>query len=82
MPVRFNLRRRSTRQLERGKLNDGTLLTYAFGLEIGSYRGLPIVEHSGSTGGYRTDLIRFPAQHTSVATMCNRTIAAAANLVM
>jgi CubicO group peptidase (beta-lactamase class C family) len=59
------------RQLTRGRLNDGTLIAYAFGLEIGAYRGAPIVEHSGSTGGYRTDLTRFPAQHTSVATMCN-----------
>jgi CubicO group peptidase (beta-lactamase class C family) len=65
------------RQLERGKLNDGTVLTYAFGVEVGAYRGLPIVEHGGSTGGYRTHLVRFPAQHTSVATLCNRTDAAA-----
>jgi len=48
------------RQLERGVLNDGKQITYAFGLEIGEYRGLPMVEHSGSTGGYRTDLTRFP----------------------
>lgn len=59
------------RQLQRGVLNDGKTLAYAFGLEIGQYRGLPIVEHSGSTGGYRTDITRFPAQHTTVATMCN-----------
>jgi len=59
------------RQLERGKLNDGTMLTYAFGLEVTAYRGMPIVEHSGSTGGYRTDITRFPSAHTSVVTMCN-----------
>jgi len=59
------------RQLERGRLNNGTTLTYAFGLEVTSYRGLPLVEHSGSTGGYRTDITRFPTQHTSVVTMCN-----------
>jgi hypothetical protein len=59
------------RQLERGKLNNGTQLAYAFGLEIGAYRGLPMVEHSGSTGGYRTDIVRFPSMHTSVVTMCN-----------
>jgi CubicO group peptidase (beta-lactamase class C family) len=58
-------------QLQRGKLNDGTLLAYAFGLEVGAYRGLPMVEHSGSTGGYRTDITRFPSVHTSVVTMCN-----------
>ena len=39
------------RQLERGVLNDGKQLSYAFGLEIGSYRGVPMVEHSGTTGG-------------------------------
>jgi CubicO group peptidase (beta-lactamase class C family) len=60
-----------SRQLERGVLNDGKQIAYAFGLEIGEYRGLPMVEHSGSTGGYRTDLTRFPEQHTSVATICN-----------
>jgi hypothetical protein len=38
---------------------------------VGHYRGLPMVEHSGSTGGYRTVLTRFPATHTSVAIMCN-----------
>jgi CubicO group peptidase (beta-lactamase class C family) len=58
-------------QLERGRLNNGTQLSYAFGLEVGEYRGLPMVEHSGSTGGYRTDITRFPGAHTSVVTMCN-----------
>jgi CubicO group peptidase (beta-lactamase class C family) len=60
-----------SQQLERGKLNNGTLLTYAFGLEVSEYRGLPIVEHSGSTGGYRTDITRFPVEHTTTVTMCN-----------
>jgi CubicO group peptidase (beta-lactamase class C family) len=59
------------RQLEQGKLNNGTMLPYAFGLQVGKYRGLATVDHSGSTGGYRTDLIRFPSVHTSVATLCN-----------
>jgi CubicO group peptidase (beta-lactamase class C family) len=54
-----------------GKLGDGRLLTYAWGLEIGRYRGLPIVEHGGSLGGYRAHLMRFPEQHTSVSCLCN-----------
>ncbi len=33
--------------------------------------GLPIVEHGGSLGGYRAHILRFPAQHTSVALLCN-----------
>jgi CubicO group peptidase (beta-lactamase class C family) len=57
--------------LDQGKLNDGTTLSYALGLTIGTYRGLPIVEHGGADAGYRSDLIRFPKQHFSVACLCN-----------
>ncbi len=55
----------------RGTLNDGKTLAYAWGLEIGEYRGLPFVEHGGSLGGYRAHILRFPSQHTSVALLCN-----------
>lgn len=54
-----------------GSLNGGRALTYAWGLEIGTYRGLHLVEHGGSLGGYRAHLLRFPARHTSVAVLCN-----------
>lgn len=54
-----------------GRLNNGTELTYAWGLTVGSYRGMPIVEHSGSLGGYRAHSIRFRPAHTSVAILCN-----------
>jgi CubicO group peptidase (beta-lactamase class C family) len=68
------------RQLERGVLNNGTQIAYAFGLEIGAYRGVPVVEHSGSTGGYRTEILRFTPFHASVATMCNASNADAVGL--
>jgi len=54
-----------------GKLNDGTLLKYAFGLEISSYRGLGTVSHGGSWAGYRSELLRFPGQKFSVICLCN-----------
>ena len=69
------------RQLERGKLNGGTTIPYAFGLQVGTYRGLDLVEHSGSTGGYRAMLSRFPKQHTSIAALCNVSSAAPTALV-
>ena len=69
------------RQLERGKLNAGITIPYAFGLQIGTYRGLDLVEHSGSTGGYRAVLSRFPKQHTSIAALCNVSSAAPTALV-
>lgn len=68
------------RQLERGRLNSDTTLSYAYGLDVGEYRGLPMVEHTGSTGGYRSVITRFPAQHTSVAILCNVSNAAPSTL--
>lgn len=59
------------RQLERGKLNAGTSIDYAFGLQIGTYRGVDLVEHLGGTGGYSAVLSRFPKQHTAIAVLCN-----------
>ena len=56
---------------EPGKLNSGKPLTYAKGLMVEKYRGLPIVEHGGSWGGYRAQLLRFPEQHFSVVCLCN-----------
>ena len=58
-----------------GKLKNGNSLDYAWGLGIGSYRGVKIVDHGGSLGGYRAHLIRFPEHHTSIAALCNLAIA-------
>ncbi|MBB3656637.1 CubicO group peptidase (beta-lactamase class C family) [Rhizobium sp. BK650] len=57
--------------LERGRLNDGSEIGYASGLGIGTYRGLTIVEHTGGDAGFRSDIIRFPEQHFSVAILAN-----------
>ncbi len=59
------------KMLERGKLNNGEQLTYASGLDIGTYRGMATVDHGGADAGYRSDMIRFPDQHFSVACLCN-----------
>jgi CubicO group peptidase (beta-lactamase class C family) len=56
---------------EPGKLNNGKTLDYAKGLFGGKYRGLRFVDHGGSWGGYRAQLLRFPEQHFSVACLCN-----------
>ena len=47
---------------QRGVLNNGEQIDYAFGLNIGEYRGLKTVGHSGSWRGFRSHLIRFPDQ--------------------
>jgi hypothetical protein len=56
---------------ETAKLNGGKRLNYAKGLVVSDYRGLRMVSHGGSWGGYRAQLMRFPDQHFSVATLCN-----------
>jgi CubicO group peptidase (beta-lactamase class C family) len=55
----------------RGVLTSGETLSYAFGLQIGEYRGLRFVRHSGSLMGFKADFVRFPDQRFSVATLCN-----------
>lgn len=54
-----------------GTLNDGHKTTYAMGLFITNYRGLPVVAHGGALYGYRTEIMRFPEQHFSVICLCN-----------
>lgn len=54
-----------------GALDDGSKITYAFGLQVGSYRGLKVVEHSGAYGGFRAHVIRFPEKHFSVVCFTN-----------
>jgi len=56
---------------ERGRLNDGETLSYAFGLSHAKHKGLTVVEHGGSDAGYRAHFMRFPEQRFSVACLCN-----------
>ena len=56
---------------QRGVLNDGEQIDYAFGLNIGEYRGLKTVGHSGSWRGFRSHLMRFPDQKFGVVILCN-----------
>jgi CubicO group peptidase (beta-lactamase class C family) len=54
-----------------GALRNDSALIYAFGLNVDTWRGVREVSHTGSTGGFRSALYRYPAQHTSVALLCN-----------
>ena len=56
---------------QRGVLNNGEQIRYAFGLNIGEYRGLKTVGHSGSWRGFRSHSIRFPDQKFGVVILCN-----------
>ncbi|MGQ0647557.1 MAG: serine hydrolase domain-containing protein [Gemmatimonadaceae bacterium] len=55
----------------RGVLNKGDTLTYAFGNNVTTYRGLRITEHGGALMGYRAEILRFPDQRFTVLVQCN-----------
>lgn len=56
---------------ERGRLNNGAEIPYAFALVHGTHRGLRTIGHSGSDAGYRADFLRFPDERHAFVTLCN-----------
>jgi CubicO group peptidase (beta-lactamase class C family) len=52
-------------------LNDKRKISYALGVEVGNYKGIKEVTHSGGTAGYQTYLARFPEKKLSIAALCN-----------
>jgi CubicO group peptidase (beta-lactamase class C family) len=53
------------------RLNEGTSITYALGVRVSTWRGVQAVSHTGSTGGYRAALYRYPEQNVAVTLLCN-----------
>ena len=58
--------------LTEGHLNSGEGTGYAQGIVLGEYRGLRTVGHSGSSWGFRTQLVRFADPALSIAVSCNQ----------
>lgn len=59
------------RMLQQGVLNNGEQISYAFGLDVGEYRGLKTVNHSGGWAAFSTFLLHFPDQRFSVVVLMN-----------
>ena len=57
--------------LTEGHLNNGDPISYAQGIRLDEYRGLRTVGHSGSSWGFRTELVRFVEPRLSIAIACN-----------
>ena len=66
---------------ERGVLNSGDTIPYAFGISHGEHRGLRTVGHTGSWVGYRAAMSRYPEAGTSFVAFCNRSAIAPATLI-
>ena len=66
---------------ERGVLNSGDTIPYAFGISHGEHRGLATVGHTGSWVGYRAAMSRYPEAGHSFVAFCNRSAIAPAMLI-
>jgi CubicO group peptidase (beta-lactamase class C family) len=57
--------------LTHGKLNNGEVLPYGFGLNINKYGGIKTIGHGGSAVGYQAQYMQFPDQRFSVVILSN-----------
>jgi CubicO group peptidase (beta-lactamase class C family) len=56
---------------ERGILNSGDTLSYAWGQNVDRFGGTTAVTHGGSWAGYRSTLLRLPEHRFAVAILAN-----------
>ncbi|HEX5167621.1 MAG TPA: hypothetical protein VFW11_00505 [Cyclobacteriaceae bacterium] len=49
-----------------GTLNDGHVTDYAWGLQVHTYRGVPMIEHGGFMINFDSEMMRFPDQRLTV----------------
>ena len=56
---------------QRGRLNRGDTIDYAFGLVVQEYRGLKTVSHEGDWAGFLSCMLRFPEQKFTVVCLAN-----------
>ncbi|MEM1136499.1 MAG: serine hydrolase, partial [Bacteroidota bacterium] len=61
----------TSRMYTKGKLNDGTELSYAFGLEHNELMGMNTIEHCGAYVGFKSAIIRIPQKNLSVFCLAN-----------
>jgi CubicO group peptidase (beta-lactamase class C family) len=63
--------------MQPGHLNNGQAIPYGLALTLGEMRGMKTIAHSGSFGGYRSTMLRFPEVDIGVITLCNTSAASA-----
>jgi hypothetical protein len=59
------------RMFQPGKLDNDSLVPYAYGFQILEYRGYQEICHSGSWAAFTTNLAYYPEQHLSIAVLSN-----------
>jgi hypothetical protein len=59
------------RMKTKNTLNNGTIIPYALGQELKTYKGLEVVFHGGGDAGFRSYLLRIPKHKLSIAILGN-----------
>lgn len=54
-----------------GVLNNGKKISYARGVDIGTYKGLKTIGHSGGDAGFRSHMLYFPEEKFGVVVLSN-----------
>jgi len=54
-----------------GKLDTGETIPWGAGLKVVTEAGLVREEHTGSFAGFQSEIVRFPGERLTVATLCN-----------
>lgn len=58
--------------LRRSRFNNGTEYNYGFGIKCQRHRGVDLLWHDGSTFGFKSALLSYPAQALDIVVMSNR----------
>lgn len=58
-------------RVQKGKLNNGSDITYAAGIQHGTVNGTAEIAHSGATAGYRAWLAYYPTEKLTIALLSN-----------
>lgn len=59
-------------QLEKGVLNNGDTIHYAYGLDFMEHRGIPVIRHGGAGSGYRAGMAIYPDEDLLLCALCNQ----------
>jgi len=59
------------RMQEVGKLNNGSSINYAFGININEALGKKFIGHGGAIGGFRSNVICFPQEKLNIVVLSN-----------
>jgi hypothetical protein len=78
--IKIGSRKIIEQMTEKGILNSGKKINYAFGLTVNEFRGIKDITHTGGRAGYRTVFSFYPDQKLGVIILSNLSVVIPNNL--